>query len=409
MTKRKRFLPEHVSRYRDRHKKWRYRYRRTGVPGGHFRSEFGTEAFRREYRAFQEQGASPIESPERFGPGSVGALIARYCSTPSRLGPTQTTQDKVRRILHRFRDEHGHKPVALLQFEHVDAILARRAVKVWNEDRKRHEGGIEAARKLRKELVRLFDFAVKLRMRSDNPVVQADRIKVAPGQKSKGFYSWTEVDIAQYRARHPLGTRARLAMELLLWTGQRRIDGAWLGPQHIIDGRIESSQTKTGKAFGLVIAPQLLEAITAMPAPPPGATSFLLTEAGEPFSYAGFGNKMREWCDQAGLPRCTAHGLRKAMMRRLAERGESQQTLKSVSIHSRDEEVAIYTAGANQRRMAEDAISSLSAWENAPVDEQESALARAAREQLAAWQLSNPPVKLDNSKPERAENVRETR
>ncbi|WP_337846777.1 tyrosine-type recombinase/integrase [Sphingomonas sp.] len=407
MTKKKRFLPQHVTRYRDRHGKWRYRYRRVGAPGGHFKSsKVGSPEWLAELAAFEAEAPSPVESPERYGPGSVGALIARYCATPSRLGPTQTTQDKVRRILHRFRDEHGHKPVALLQFEHVDAILAKRAVKVWNEERKRHEGGIEAARKLRKELVRLFDFAVKLRMRSDNPVVQADRIKVAPGQKSKGFYSWTEGDIGQYRARHPLGTRARLAMELLLWTGQRRIDGAWLGPQHIIDGRIESSQTKTGKAFGLVIAPQLLEAITAMPPPPPGAPSFLLTEAGEPFSYAGFGNKMREWCDQAGLPRCTAHGLRKAMMRRLAERGESQQTLKSVSIHSRDEEVALYTAGANQRRMAEDAISSLAAWETAPVEEQESALARAAREQLARWQMSNPAKELDISCPKETENER---
>ena len=36
--------------------------------------------------------------------------------------------------------------------------------------------------------------------------------------------------------------------------------------------------------------------------------------------YVEFGNKMREWCNQAGLPHCSAHGLRKAMSRRLASR-----------------------------------------------------------------------------------------
>ena len=143
MTKKKRFLPEHVSRYRDRHGKWRYRYRRVGAPGGHFKStKVGSAEWLAELAAFEAEAPSPVESPERYGPGSVGALVTRYCATPTRLGPTKTTQEKVRRILHRFRDEHGHKPVALLQFEHVDAILAKRAVKVWNEDRKRHEGGM---------------------------------------------------------------------------------------------------------------------------------------------------------------------------------------------------------------------------------------------------------------------------
>ena len=43
----------------------------------------------------------------------------------------------------------------------------------------------------------------------------------------------------------------------------------------------------------------------------PGDLTFLVTEHGQSFTANDFGNKMRQWCDEAGLPECTAHGLRK--------------------------------------------------------------------------------------------------
>ncbi len=123
------------------------------------------------------------------------------------------------------------------------------------------------------------------------------------------------------------------------------------------------TQSKTGKRLGLPVAPQLLEAIVAMPPLAEGQTTFLITEWGKPFANAGFGNWFRDQCDDAGLPQCSAHGLRKAMMRRLAELHMGNQSLKSVSGHSRDEEVANYTREVDQARMAEQAIALLSNWE----------------------------------------------
>ena len=43
----------------------------------------------------------------------------------------------------------------------------------------------------------------------------------------------------QYEARHAIGTKARLAMALLLYTGARRSDVVLLGRQHIRDGRLK--------------------------------------------------------------------------------------------------------------------------------------------------------------------------
>ena len=74
-----------------------------------------------------------------------------------------------------------------------------------------------------------------------------------------------------------------------------------------------------------------------------GFKTFLVTEYGKPLNRAGFGNKMREWCDEAGLPQRTAHGLRKPMARHLPESGESQQSIKSVGAWKADAEVTTYT------------------------------------------------------------------
>lgn len=357
-----RYLPPYVTSFKDRHGGEHLRFRRKGFATAYMKSKVGTEEFRIEYRALMDTPESTTDAAiARCAPGTIDDLVTRYLATPTRLGPTKPTQAKIRAILCRFRETHGSKPVARLNFEHVDIIVASRMEKV--QVGKRMEGGIEAARKLRKELVRLFDFAVKIRMRPDNPVKQADRVKVAAGERSKGFHTWTEDEIAQYRAFHGLGTKARLAMELMLWTGQRRIDAIRMGRQHIQKGRVEFSQSKGGKDLGIPVAPQLLEAIVAMPLESKGHLCFLTTTHGKPFSNPGFGNWFRDQCDSAGLPQCTAHGLRKAMMRRMAELHFGNQSLKSISGHSGDAEVATYTRAVDQRRMADDAIKAIAAWE----------------------------------------------
>jgi len=361
---RRRFLPEYVSSFKDRHGKERLRFRRKGFAGGYFKSALGTEDFRIEYRAFMDASETVAVAVDRAVPGTIADLVARYFATPTRLGPTVITQSKVRSIVGRFSEEYGKLPVARVGFEHIDAIVMAKMQRnmVQTSRGLRPIGGPVAAGKLRKELVRLFNFAVKLRMIPTNPVLLADHVKLSVEQRSAGYHTWTEDEIDQYRARHQLGTNARLALELLLWTGQRRSDAIRMGRQHIVDGRIKVVQDKTGKVLWIAVAPQLLEAIVAMPAAK-NHLCFLINEQGRPFTRAGFGNWFRDKCDSAGLPQCTAHGLRKAIMRRMAELNQGNQTMKAVSGHRKDEEVARYTEAANQRSMADDAIGILARWE----------------------------------------------
>jgi integrase len=111
------------------------------------------------------------------------------------------------------------------------------------------------------------------------------------------------------------------------------------------------------------VAPALQAAIDAMPAAEIGSETLIVTSHGKPFSAAGFGNKVREWCDAAGLPKCTSHGLRKALARRAADIGTSQQGIKSLGQWSGDEEVKTYVETANRSRLADSALAEVAEWE----------------------------------------------
>lgn len=351
-----RHLPQYVSPTTDRHGKVRLRYRRKGFKPHYFKAELGTDEFLAELKACEAETVRPGEG--RSIPGTIAALIASYVAVPSRLGPTETTQRKIRNILDKFRGEYGAAYVRDIRFDHIEEILEKKLER--RQVGKRMEGGPEAAKKLRKELVRLFDFAIKMKMIGDNPAAQAERVKAKAGT----FHTWNEDEIAQYRAHHAIGTKARLAMELILWTAQRKGDAFLFGPGDLENDRFGITQGKTGKAMRLSMAPQLRAAIDAMP-PEKGEGPYLRTSYGKAFqSAAAFGNWFRKQVNEAGLPgRCAAHGLRKAMMRRGAERGLSQQQLKAMSGHSRDEEVRVYTQAANQEIMNAEAVAIIAEWE----------------------------------------------
>jgi integrase len=111
------------------------------------------------------------------------------------------------------------------------------------------------------------------------------------------------------------------------------------------------TQTKTGTDMDIPVAPPLIEIIAATPMV--GVKSFIVTDYGRSFSAAGFGNWFRDQCDMAGLRHCSAHGLRKAFLRRMAEAGCSEDYIASISGHKTMDEIRTYVAAANKARMAD--------------------------------------------------------
>jgi integrase len=107
-----------------------------------------------------------------------------------------------------------------------------------------------------------------------------------------------------------------------------------MGAQHVRGGVLHVKQDKTGVELAIPVHPDLVAVIAATPS---RHLTFLTTTIGGPFAARTFAGWFRRECDKAGLPHCSAHGLRKAAARRLAE-------------------AVRYTKAADQRRLAEAAM-----------------------------------------------------
>ena len=331
--------PQYVNGFIDRHGKARWYFRRAGskkvpLPGLPWSPEF-MAAYE---RAFAGQPA-PIGA-ERTIPGTLRALAVSYFASPAFRTTRPSTQSTYRGVIDRLCIEHGDKRVALLQREHVIKLLAARA---------RTPGTANA---LRRSLRALMQHAVEIGMRSDDPTRDVRKIPTAKGD---GYHSWTEAEIAQFERHHPVGSRARLAFALLLYTGQRRSDVVRMGRQHMSDGAICVRQQKTGREVWVpvhgTLAPILAGASTNL--------TFLVTDQGKPYTAAGFGNWFRDQCRAAGLHGCSAHGLRKAAARRLAEAGCTTHEISAITGHASLKEVARYTEAVDRRRLAVSAMAKI--------------------------------------------------
>lgn len=243
-------------------------------------------------------------------------------------------------VLAKFCQEHGHRPVAGFERKHAEVILGAMS------DRP------QAANNLMKRLRMLLNFAADIGWISINPMAKMTGYQT----QGEGFHTWTEAEIEQYIARHPPGTKAYLALMLMLCTGQRKCDARGLGWKDVDGGRIAVRQQKTNTPLMIPIAQELGSAISDLPAHAP---AFLLSEYGRPFSVGGFGNWMRKRCDEAGLPQCSSHGLRKACARRLAEAGCTVHEIKSITGHKSDAEVRRYTEKSDQILLSERALEKL--------------------------------------------------
>jgi integrase len=203
----------------------------------------------------------------------------------------------------------------------------------------------------------MFKWALKEGRIPDDPTLGVTREKV----KTTGYRTWSKGEIERFEVAHPIGNKGRLAFALLLYTGQRRGDVVTLGRLHIHGDvlTIDQGKTEGGDEAHLEkpVHRKLREIIDATPTV--GVKTFLVTHFGKPYTAPGFGNWFRELCDAAGCDGVSAHGLRKATARRLAEIGCSANQIAAILGHASLSEVQRYTKAADRKRMAREAMAKL--------------------------------------------------
>lgn len=343
-------LPPNVTRMIDRHGKIRYRFRRKGYKAAYLPGCPGDPAFHARYAEIASQGPLEpvaVQSRAKVAERSLDDLLARMKQSPAWKDKGAATKHGQALVYQRFMDRvnskgrrYGERPVSAVTFGWLERIFGEM-----------HETP-GAANDLRKKLAVLLNYAIPLGWIRENPVKFTK-----PYKAGEGYHSWEDHEIAQYRARHPLGTMARLALELALNTAARRGTVAGFTRDNIVGGRIITAHSKGNNTASVPMLASTREALEALPAAP--IRHLLVTQFGKPFSPAGFGNKFREWCNDAGLPHCSIHGLRKAMSRLLAEAGASDAEGQAVTGHKKAETFQYYRAAANREALADRALANL--------------------------------------------------
>lgn len=332
-------LPLYVTQWRDRMGKLRLRFR---DPRGDRRTvyisdPFPSDAFWATYHRLlaETQAGAPTGAPAK---GTVGDLVARFLQRPAWAQNADTYRKPCERQLAKVVANIGDEPARRVTLSYAEAILAKYADRPSVHNR------------LRKLMREVWDLGKRHGLVRDNPWADTQPLS----EQGEGYYTWTDRDVELFEAKWAVGTRERLAFALLLYTGQRGGDVRRMGPGHLRGGFLDIVQHKTGTPVAIPVLPALQSILAATET---GKETFLVDSHGDPMSDAAWSRFFRKACEAAGVhPEARAHGLRKAMLTRLAEQGATQQQIKAISGHKNDAEVAVYVARANQRRLAMSAM-----------------------------------------------------
>lgn len=356
----------YLSPEKDRHGKPRLYVRRNGRRI-RMKLEPGDKGFAKAYDAAVELLALPAPGTlegrpdaEKWARGTFGALAGKYYGSDEFKALDEQSQKTRRSVIDSCLaephteddpDPMGNCPVPFITSKKVKRL---RDLKV---------GLPGAANNRKKYLSAMFGWAIEADHMKANPARDVRRKKYA----SDGFYTWTLSDIMAFENCHAIGTPARLALSILLYLGVRKGDAVKLGARNIHERVVIDPETRLPTTVKVVrftprktryrravesekpLLPILAKIIELSPC---GTDTFIETSFGKPFSAKGFGNWFRDRCDDANLPRCTAHGLRKIGATLCAENGATEREMMAIFDWSTPTQATIYTRAASQRKLA---------------------------------------------------------
>jgi integrase len=323
----------HLRHEKNRHGEWCWYFRKDDGPRTRLYGAYGSKRFRAEYDAALKGEPSPKNAPVS---GTLRWLVARYRESGKYTAlkeSTRRTRDNIFAAMLANADTANTQFVKLKR-KHIERAMDKRA------------STPNAANNFLIVMRQMFEWAVANDHIKENPCEGVAAIKV----RTDGFHSWTVAEVEKFRDRHPLGTKARLALDMLLYLGLRRSDVILAGRQHVKNEVLSLQTTKTGAWVHVPILPALRASIDATET---GDLAFLTSAKGQPFPSGGaFGNWFKERCREAGIGHCSAHGLRKAGATMAADDGASERELMAMYGWGRSSTAEVYTKAADKKRLA---------------------------------------------------------
>lgn len=327
--------PPHLLREVTRHGRPTWYVRVAKGPRIRLRAEYGTPEFKAAYEA-AVAGKVPA-APAEFNAKTLGWLIERYRETSAWSKLSTATRRQRERILRGASKEAGREPLSRITKAVIERCMERRTP--------------AAGKHFLQTMRGLFEWAVKAKEADADPTVGLRYDLPA----TDGHHTWTDDEVAAFEARWPRGTRERVALDVLLYTGLRRGDAVRLGRPHIKNGIATIRTEKTGQ---VVVLPLLAPLQTTLDAGPIGELTFIAGEKGHPMRKESFGTWFRLACKAAGVPG-SAHGLRKAGATRAANNGATEAQLEAMFGWRGGGMASLYTRQANRTKLALDAADKL--------------------------------------------------
>jgi integrase len=331
-----------IQREVNRHGSTVWYFRRGKGPRIRLPGAFGSPEFETAYQA----ALSGVPVPEKATEPrtSLRWLVDRYFESGRFQNLRPSTQRKRRQMLVNVCETGGR-----LNFRDLTAADLQRGVV-------RREATPFAAQNYLKIMRALFEFAIANAWRDTNP---CDGVKIKV-PKTDGHHTWTVAEVEKYQAKHKLGTKARLALDILLYTGLRRGDAVKLGRQHIKAGVITYKAGKNDFELVIPLLPPLAASIEATKRGEGiGDFALLCSSRGTPWVKEAFGSWFAEQCIAAGVPG-RAHGLRKAGATFSAEGGANEIQLMAMWGWNDSRMAQVYIRKANRKHLAEQAANALS-------------------------------------------------
>jgi len=343
-------------RERTRHGKECYYFRPWHGPRIRIHATPGTDEFERHYLALTSEPArAQRRKPPRDTPteNTLRWLGTKYTASAEFRALEPPSQRNAKRVLESIylepinpRSPQLFGDCPLRKFDATAVGILR--------DRKANAGFPGAGNDRVKKVSAMYAWALlptnaKLGVTS-NPARDVGKLK-----KGKGHPQWTPDDLDKFERRHPIGSKARLALALLMFTGARRSDVVRLGPPMVRVGELTWLPFKGRNRENAVevCLPNIAELLAIIVATPiVGTTTWLVTQYGRPFTKEGFGNKMADWCREAGIADKNSPGVRKAAATRMAERGASTHTLMHVFGWLDIRQAELYTRDAERKRLS---------------------------------------------------------